>query len=94
MNVKRRNLTPSQRAVAAAEAWPLFEVETGAAAHSKSGTSSPTRTRDLLRSAFGVSEKSIQQARALPLDLAAEVKSGTSLLAEAYDFGRMTSEVP
>lgn len=84
LNVHRRNLTKAQLAIAAREAWPLYEVPTGAAAHGKSGKSSPTRTREELSTLFGVSDKSIQQARALDDDLAAKVKTGDRSLADAY----------
>jgi hypothetical protein len=84
LNVHRRNLTKGQLAIAAREAWSLYEVATGSAAHSKSGKTSPTRTREELSERFHVSDKSIQQARALDDDLAAEVKSADRSLADAY----------
>lgn len=83
LNVMRRNLRPSQRAIAAAEAWPLEEAGHGGAR--ASGQSSHLKTRERLARLFDVGAKSIQQARALETDLAAEVKAGTRPLADAYE---------
>jgi hypothetical protein len=90
LNVKRRNLTRDQRAIAAAGAWPLYEVETGAAAHGKSARSGPTsdRTRDRLATLFAVNKNAIQQARALlerDPDAAEAVKNSRVSLDHAYE---------
>jgi len=82
LNVHRRNLTQAQRAIAAREAWPLYEVGQGNRTSGKS--SQRSWTRDRLSADFAVSDKAIQQARALGDDLAAEVKSGSRSLADAY----------
>jgi hypothetical protein len=91
LNLRRRGSSSGQRAIAAAEAWDMVEVETGAAAHRKSGKSSQTSRsawrRDKLATMFGVNPKYVQQARALLArdpDAAEAVKAGDATLAEAY----------
>lgn len=78
LNVKRRNLTKGQRAIAAAEAWDLM------------GKNTPKRAevnrKELLASTFGVSAKYVQQARALverAPDLAARVKAAELSMGDA-----------
>lgn len=72
LNVKRRNLTASQRAIAAAEAGSLT-------------VSKLTRSgRKDLAGTFGIAEGYVSQARALDPDLAAQVKTGSRPLADAY----------
>lgn len=81
LNVKRRNLTSGQRAIAAAEAWGLI-------------ANSGTKQRDAkdrhatLAAQFGVSKTYVQQARALverAPDLAAQVKSGVMSMPVALE---------
>lgn len=74
LNVKRRNLSQSQRAIAAAESWNLVGP----------GTSQDSRAKKLAR-LFGVNNAYVSQARALDSELAAEVKAGTRPLADAYE---------
>jgi hypothetical protein len=83
LNVHRRNLTKGQLAIAAREAWPLYEVGQGTRTDT-SGKTSQKWTREELSERFHVSDKSIQQARALENDLADVVKSGERSLADAY----------
>lgn len=75
LNVKRRNLTAAQRAIAAAEAWDQVAVKND-------------RRRDVLAVMFDVSTGYVQQARALverdPAG-AEQVKAGVVSLREAYD---------
>jgi transcriptional regulator with XRE-family HTH domain len=92
LNVQRRDLTAGQRAVVAARAMPAFE-ETAKKRMSEGGRvgkSSPTshRARDDAAAMFKVSDKSVQQAKALlsdAPDLAAQVESCTTSLAAAYE---------
>lgn len=85
LNVKRRNLRPSQRALAAAEAWPLYEIGRGGPRQKGQSAPSAQRTREQLARLFDVGAKAIQQARALEADLAAEVKAGSRSLGDAYE---------
>jgi hypothetical protein len=87
LNVRRRDLTAAQRAIAAAEAWGMI-----------GGTREDSRAKKLAR-VFGVNNAYVSQARALverdPVG-AATVKAGGSL-AEAYEAlrvreGRATSD--
>lgn len=75
LNVKRRNLTASQRAIGAAEAWDMVSPDSGG----KQGRAG------VLGSRFGITHSYVQQARALDAELAAEVKAGTRSLADAYE---------
>lgn len=76
LNVRRRNLTASQRALAAAEAGLVVgKVPTG------------SKSRQTLAKLFASNEKYVQQARALverDPDAAAAVKSGAQSLDDAY----------
>lgn len=74
MNVARRSLSSSQRAIAAAEAWDLVADEEG------------KRARNLARR-FQTNNSYVSEARALVTrdpDAAAAVKSGAKKLDEAY----------
>lgn len=92
-NVKRRNLSRDQLAIAAAEAWEQYEVGAGRPA-GNSGRTAPNsedRTRKRLAQIFGVGEKAIQQAHKLvgdPSENAALavglVKAGEAQLTAAY----------
>lgn len=64
LNVKRRNLTRDQRAIAAAaaEAWPMYEGRRGKPARSVQVSGN---TRDLLATMFSVGVNAIQEARYL-----------------------------
>jgi hypothetical protein len=88
LNVKRRNLSSGQKAIAAAEAWGLYEVGQGSRTSGKS--SQKSWTRDKLAADFGVSDKYVQMARALlkdAPDLAVSVKDDARSLGEAYELG-------
>lgn len=80
LNVKRRNLSASQRAIAAAEAWDVVAL-----------TVQPNRDtprRKHLSTIFGVGENLVQQARALverDPAAAAAVKAGRARLDAAYN---------
>jgi hypothetical protein len=84
LNVKRRNLTAGQRAIAAAKAWDMVgKVPTEA------------KRRDVLAAMFGVNEKYVQQARALVHhvpDVAAAVGRGEVDLRGSYDAYREERE--
>lgn len=91
LNVKRRNLSASQRAIAAAEAWELVSPKNGG----KQGRAGA------LSDLFGIAHGYVQQARALDPELAAEVKQGLRSLADAYaehqrrvDAARRTESLP
>lgn len=76
LNVKRRNLSKSQTAIAAAEAWDQVGAKNG------------TKRRDVLADLFGTGREYVQRARSLierDPDAAAEVKAGILTLGEAYD---------
>ena len=77
LNVRRRNLTASQRAIAAAEAWDQYEIGAGrpAGKSAESRQNSKGWTRDRLADLFGVNKDYIQQARALDAELAAEERA-------------------
>lgn len=78
MNVKRRNLTAGQRAIAAAHAWELLRT---------SPVRGKGRTAARLAADFGIGRESVERARALVAkapDLAERVKGGGQL-SEAYD---------
>jgi hypothetical protein len=83
-NVRRRHLRPGSLAIAAARAWPLYEVDHGR------GRERPRtgKTSERLAAVFGIGKTTIQQARALverdPV-AADAVAVGTLTLGEAYD---------
>lgn len=90
LNVQRRDLTAAQRAIAAAKALPQYEAihKHGGDRRKQVGKSSPLgRSRDDAAKTFKVSDKSVQQAKALLAeapDLAEQVESCTLSLADAY----------
>jgi len=73
LNVKRRNLSQAQRAIAAAEVA------------SSGANFGPGKKAERLAELFGVSSGYIKQATALDTELAAEVKAGVRGLSEAYE---------
>lgn len=93
LNVQRRDLTQAQRAIVAARALPHFEEERatnrGGDTKRHSGKTSPNgRARDDVGKVFKVSDKSVQQAKALLTDapdLATQVEGGAMPLATAYE---------
>jgi hypothetical protein len=87
--VKRRHLTRDQRAIVAAEAWPLYEAKRGRPG--KGAQAAQVLTRDVLAQEFGVGTKAIQQAKWLVgqhPDVARRVKLGEVALGDAYDESR------
>jgi hypothetical protein len=80
LNVKRRSMTAGQRAVSAAEAWPLI----GNNANKRASTD----RYKILTGMFDVSQKYVQQARAIvehAPDLAGQVKSGLMTMTAALE---------
>lgn len=88
LNVKRRKLSVGATAIAAAKAWPMYEVGQGRPEKSRQTTATFDRTIKRLASVFGVGTKSIQQAKALvdrePM-AAEDVAEGRMRLASAYE---------
>lgn len=91
LNLKRRHLTASQRAMVAKDALPYFEAE-AKARMSNGGKGVPTlaplkgKARDKAAKAVGVSAGYIQDAKKLSKDapdLAAEVRAGKTTLPKA-----------
>ena len=93
LNVKRRNLSSSQRAMAAAKAWALAEQEgkvqtQGGDRKSKAQSGHLIAApRDHFAVMFGVSKTYVEQARALLRDdpLAAEAVQNGAPLKQAYE---------
>jgi hypothetical protein len=90
LNVQRRDLTAAQRAVVAARAMEQMPERRGGDRKSdQKGNSSPVgRSVGIVALQFKVSDKSIQQAKALlkeAPDLAAQVESCSLSIAAAYE---------
>jgi ParB-like chromosome segregation protein Spo0J len=86
LNVQRRDLTAAQRAIVAARALEQMPERRGRPG--KDGKTSHVLSRDLAASTFKVSDKSVQQAKAVLAeapDLAAQVESCAISLASAYE---------
>jgi hypothetical protein len=86
--VQRRDLTAAQRAIVAARALEQMPERRGRP--EKDGKSSHNfgLSRDLVSKTFKVSDKSVQQAKAILIeapDLAAQVESCATSLAAAYE---------
>lgn len=98
LNAIRRNLTRSQKAVVAASAWEMYEVEQGRPSKEsvpRSGTLSGEKTRDRLADQFGVGKNAVQEARRLLLEapeLAEKVRSGEGTLPDALELLRQSRE--
>ncbi len=92
-NLRRRNMTKSQLAIAAAEAWDLLPSGHGGAREQGATSSGLGDRRARLGAMFGVSGAYVQSARNLleqAPDLAAAVKAGDMSLTEAR--GRAEAE--
>jgi hypothetical protein len=86
LNVQRRDLTAGQRAIVAARALEQMPERRGRPG--KDGKSSQVLSRDVVANQFKVSDKSVQQARALLTespDLASQVECCALSLAAAYE---------
>ena len=90
LNVQRRDLTAAQRAIVAARAMETMPDRRGGDRKSdQKGKTSPSgRARDVVANEFKVSDKAVQQAKALlsdAPDLVQQVESCTLSLAAAYE---------
>ncbi|MFO0843280.1 MAG: hypothetical protein U0797_12935 [Gemmataceae bacterium] len=86
LNVQRRDLTAAQRAIVAARAMEQMPERRGRPG--KDGKSSHVLSRDIVSAQFKVSDKAVQQAKALLTDapdLANQVETCALYLAAAYD---------
>jgi ParB-like nuclease domain len=87
LNAQRRNITPAQKAMAAAAAWEMVDTKRGPKGNSGK-TSLNGQRRDHLGAMFGVNGKYVEQAHAISETdkaLAAQVRVGTKKLGDAYD---------
>jgi hypothetical protein len=88
LNARRRNTRVGMLAVAAARAWPLYEVEKGRPKEVARGRATFGKTSKRLSAVFGVGVTAVEQAHALverDPPAAETVASGAISLTAAYE---------